>query len=267
MKVPGKAFALGLLCVTLGAGPADAETAARVLVERFEIRGPLPFVDEFTDGSREAAPTSRFVDRGQTTAGEADGALRLGDDDGVDADLGGDLVVLDRPLLEGDGLATAEVTFRGTQGGETRVLTLLLRVSGESPMQAPRIDLAVTRDVGRSAPAQPMPWDPKGFLGPLPVRDRPNPFLPFPDAAAGPSRCGGESGAWKVVLGGFCDVLPAGAENAVVTLRLSHALPSGTVRAAYRLGEGDFVPAEDWEVPAPPSGILLPPATSTTPDS
>ncbi len=102
--------------LALFAAASSAETGFDVRVERLEITGEAPYVDEFDDGLRDAGPTRRLVDRWRSRVDERDGALRLSDDDGFEGTPAFDLVVLDRPLRRGAGEAAIEVTIR--PGGE-----------------------------------------------------------------------------------------------------------------------------------------------------
>ena len=238
----GRGLRFGLACVLAALAPgvaARAETGFDVRVERFEITGAAPFVDEFDDGLRDAAPTSHFVDRGASEVSEQGGALRLTDDDGADGSPGYDLTVLDRPLRRGDGAAAVTVSFR--PGAQAALRGLLLVPASAAGGALPR-GLALFVGRGPLAPEQIMPWQTRPLSVPL---------------------CGRQGEEIVVLSDGIdtaCDELPSGSIDSALQLRVEAAAGSPLLRAAYSLdGGASFVDGRAWRVPTPAAGIALPP--------
>lgn len=284
----GVVIACALSALAAGSGVARAETGFDVSVERFEITGDAPFVDEFDDGLRDAAPTVHFVDRGATEVSERSGALRLTDDDGAGDAPGFDLAVLDRPLRRGDAAAAITVGLRSDARAALRGLVLapgdpaiaaaasrgLVLVTGRGPL------VAVTLPVGPGTTSplmqtQSMPWDSAvatpaasgSAPRPLDLRMGGAPLLPGPTRSftlpAGAAICGAAGEEIVVLSDGVvtaCAELPADSAGAAIELRIEALAASRLVRASYRLAGGaSFIGASAWRVPAPVAGVALPP--------
>jgi hypothetical protein len=225
-----------LLAVLPMAAPAYAETGFDVSVERFEIQGDTPFVDEFDDGLRSAPPTSHFVDRGASEVSERGGALRLTDDDGADAGLTVDATVLDRPLVT--------ATFRAPAPSRPDQVEGILLVRAALPS----VELYLGRGLlGR----QSMPWEPRTLDPNAPLVAPQNPFAPGDLNGAPVPRCG-VGGELVVVLAHAglpiaCDEIAAAAPAGAVTLRLSIDGAQGALDAAYSLdGGATFRTGASW---------------------
>lgn len=266
--------------VLAGAEAAPAEAGFEVRVERVEISGGAPFVDEFDDGARSEAPTSHFVDRGATEVVEQGDTLRLTHEDGTDPVLGSDLVTLDRPLRSEGGPAVLEATFvvpaalrpdqqfgigvfwKAPEGAPVGPLLLYvtrrssgsasipfsgdLLALGAGPATIPRIGDLWYEYRGR----------PTGYVDYIPGRYAFLSQLTVPPVAA----CGTADGL-VVVSSGGCDALVDAVPEAPIHLRLTLD-GAGAVRAAYRLdADPAFRVASAWQRPEAAAGS----ATAGTP--